>query len=203
MKKVKIIIAAITVSCLFVLVGCSNDKGVNTNNSNTKEIKAEYTNEAKDNNKETQIDILNPFNLKEKLISDNDVLLDNYNCRVQMHDLETCRLMLSSYLNKSETNFSFIGYAYEEYTNIPNAIFIDNTEEITNSNIYAVGLVGAPEGEKQLPANPIIASYKYCKTSNESAVITNNKNQSIGGVQKESAIEINKRISEIKEKLSL
>ena len=64
-------------------------------------------------------------------------------------------------------------------------------------------MVGAPEGEKQLPANPIIASYKYCKTSNESAVITNNKNQSIGVVQKESAIEINKRISEIKEKLSL
>lgn len=195
MKKIKLIVTGVLV-CTTLLVGCG-EKESEINTIVNKETNIDINSEKKD------INILNPFNLEEKTLSDEVVLLDNYNCKVQMHGLETCRLMLSSFTGKSENNFSFVGYAYEVDTNIPNAIFIDNTSDITNSDIYAVGLVGAKEGEEQLVANPIIASYKYSKTSDTSAIIINNKNQTIGEVKSESATEINKRIEELKIKLSV
>lgn len=189
----KIIVILVTGLMVFGLVGCGE---INKQEKTTNEKETII----QDNDKATtnEIDILNPFNITEEILSSDKVLLDGYNCRVQFFSLETCRLMLSSNHNKSENSFSFIGYVYEEETNIPDAIFIDNSVELTNSNIYAVGLIGGKENEEKIIANPAIAKYKYSKTSEETALITKLDNNAIGAVKPEYAKIVNKRIDEFK-----
>lgn len=182
-----------------MLIGC------NASENNKKAAKenvieeSSTVSESKNEEENKEIDLLNPFNLEELALSEQIVNLDGWGCKTQMDTLETCRLLLSTNHNKSEESFSFLGYVYEEGTNIPDGIFIDNSGEITNNSVYAVGLVSGKEGEEKFEANPKIAQYKYVKTSENSAVISKLDNTPIGTVQEEYAITINERIDKFKE----
>lgn len=181
-----------------MLIGCNtNDDNKKTSRENVIE---ESSIASEINNKESkEIDLLNPFDLEELTLSEQVVNLDGWGCKTQMDTLETCRLLLSTNHNKSEESFSFLGYVYEEGTNIPDGIFIDNSEEITNNSVYAVGLVSGKEGEEKFEANPKIAQYKYVKTSENSAIIAKLDNTPIGTVQEKYAVVINERIDKFKE----
>lgn len=181
-----------------MLIGCNtNDDNKKTSTENVIE---ESSIASEINNKESkEIDLLNPFGLEELTLSEQVVNLDGWGCKTQMDTLETCRLLLSTNHNKSEESFSFLGYVYEEGTNIPDGIFIDNSEEITNNSVYAVGLVSGKEGEEKFEANPKIAQYKYVKTSENSAIIAKLDNTPIGTVQEKYAVVINERIDKFKE----
>ena len=192
MKKVLSILLSSIV--MLGLVGCGSSKEIPKNNNTKIEDNKETDSKS---NKGIEY-ITNPFNLNEEKISSETVLLSNYNCKVQLYTLENCRLMLSTNYNKDEKSFSFMGYVYEKDTNIPDAIFVDNTSEINNSNIYAVGLIAGKENSSRDEANPVIAQYKYSKTSDTTAVITNKDNEAIGSVKDEDAKNINDRIEKFK-----
>lgn len=151
------------------------------------------------NKDEDKVDILNPFNLKEETLSEQTVMLDGWNCKTQMDTLETCRLMLSTNHKKSEDCFSFVGYVYEKDTNIPDAIFIDNSVPVTNDTVYAVGLCSGKEGQEKFEANPNIAKYKYSRTGgNKALILRMDDNQPIGEVQEDYVKIINERIEQFK-----
>lgn len=195
---------------IFSLIGCNtkdttlSDTNGNISNSNENSENQTSTNSTNTNNEKTNSDInkLNPFNVSEESLSSKNINLNGWSCKSQMINLNACRLLLSSIYNKSENNFTFIGYVYEKKTNIPDAIFLDNSVEITNALIYSVGMAANKEGQEKPIPNPSMAKYKYIQTGDNEAIITDLNGKTLGEVEDEDAKTINQRIVECKNILS-